>query len=98
MSVDVAATLAKPAYPASALAAGEGGVVMLKLRVGSDGRVLESRFDAEGSTVAEDSPLVGAAREASMKWLLGPAMEDGIAVEGWVQVPVRFDPDPAGGA
>lgn len=88
--------LLAPAYPADALAAGEGGVVMLKLRVSAEGKVLESLYVPESSTLTESSSLVQAARDAAMRWKLIPAMNDGKAVEGWVQVPVQFDPDSPG--
>lgn len=92
-AADAATTLPAPPYPASALAAGEGGVVMLTLRVGTDGRVVEAVYDADGSTVGESSALVQAARDAAMQWQLEAAVEAGRPVESLVRVPVRFEPD-----
>lgn len=88
-----------PAYPAAQVAAGEGGTVMLRVLVGKDGRPLRSEFEPKGSTVPSDSPLVASARETSLKWTFNAAVKDGQPVEGWVAVPVRFEPDrPAGGS
>ena len=84
---------AAPAYPAEALAAGDGGTVMLRVHVGADGRVLETAFDAGGSTVSADSPLVRAARQAAASWRFQPAVEEGEPVARWMMVPVRFEAD-----
>jgi bla regulator protein BlaR1 len=82
-----------PRYPSRAQAEGEGGLVVLRLRVGADGRVLESQFVAERSTVPYGSPLVRSTLEAAREWRIDPPMQDGKPVEGWVMVPVRFEPD-----
>ena len=86
-----------PAYPDASAAAGEGGMVMLRVRVGTQGQVLDSQYLADKSTVPEDSPLVASplvasTLQASRSWKFNPRIEDGTAVEGWVDVPVRFDP------
>jgi bla regulator protein BlaR1 len=81
-----------PVYPAAQVAAGEGGTVMLRVLVGKDGRPVRSEFEPHGSTVPPDSPLVASARETSMKWTFNAGTQDGKPVEGWVAVPVRFEP------
>lgn len=81
-----------PAYPKELVAAGEGGVVMLRVLVGADGKALRSEYHAKGSTVPETSPLVKSAIDSSLQWTFRPAVEEGRAAEGWVEVPVRFEP------
>jgi hypothetical protein len=65
---------------------------VLELRVAPTGRVLESRYVAEGSTVPESSPLVQATRDAAADWTMTPATKDGVPVEASVLVPVTFEP------
>jgi len=83
------APLAPPRYPAEAAAAGQGGRVVMKLLVGVDGRVRD--------VVVEHSEPAGvfdaAAVEAARGWTLTPARKGGVPVEGWVRVPVDFQPD-----
>ena len=89
-----------PAYPAAAAEAGEGGVVMLKLLVGTDGRVRELAFVPEKSSLPAESELVRSTLETAASWTLEPVLKDGKPVEDWVMVPVRFEPPagaPAGG-
>lgn len=81
-----------PSYPAGAAGAGEGGLVMLRIRVGADGSARELQFVPEKSTLPEDSGLVASAIEAAGKWKFQPATRDGEPVEGWILVPVRFEP------
>jgi TonB family protein len=86
-----------PRYPSQAQAEGEGGLVVLRLRVGADGRVLESHYVPERSTVPYGSPLVRSTLETAKEWRLDPPMQDGKPVAGWVMVPVRFEADPGEG-
>jgi len=81
-----------PRYPAQAAKAGEGGLVMLRIRVGTDGVPRELQFVPEQSTVPEDSALVRSSLEVAAKWKFQPGVLDGEPVEGWVLVPVRFEP------
>lgn len=85
-------SLEKPKYPPDALARGEGGVVILEVHVSEVGRALESRYVADGSTVPESSPFVQASLDAAVNWELPPAMENGLPIEGWMRVPVTFEP------
>ena len=84
-----------PAYPPAASAAGEGGVVMLELVVGVDGKVVDAKVLADGSTIAADSPLALNTLQAAREWTLEPATENRVPVQGTVRVPVKFEPDPA---
>ena len=86
-----------PDYPAASLAAREGGTVMLRVRVGTAGQVLESEYLADKSTLPAGSPLVASTLEASRAWKFNPRVEDGQPVEGWVLVPVTFDPAKSNG-
>lgn len=81
-----------PAYPQAAADAGKGGVVMLKVRIGTDGSAREVHFVAEKSTVAADSEIARSSIEAASKWSFEPRRENGKPVEAWVLVPVKFEP------
>lgn len=81
-----------PAYPESAADAGQGGLVMLRVLVGTDGKAEKIEFDAKKSTVPVDSALMKSAMAAAAKWTFNPAMKDGKVVPGWVMVPVRYEP------
>ena len=65
--------------------------------VDADGRVLESHFLPERSSVPYSSPLVRSTLEAAKGWRIEPPQEDGKPVAGWVMVPVRFEADPGEG-
>lgn len=81
-----------PAYPKAAADAGQGGMVMLRVLVGTDGKAQKIEFDAKESTVPVGSELIKSALAAAETWTFNPAMEDGKVVPGWVMVPVRFEP------
>ncbi|MEN1956864.1 TonB family protein [Luteimonas changyuni] len=83
-----------PRYPADAVAAGQGGRVVLKLLVDTGGRVKDVVVEQSEPAGVFDAATVEAART----WVLQPALEDGKPVEGWVRVPVDFEaPDPVPG-
>ncbi|MFP4055771.1 MAG: energy transducer TonB [Candidatus Brocadiia bacterium] len=75
-----------PAYPPLARRRGYEGVVVVRVRVGSDGRPLRV-------AVAEScghAVLDRAAREAVETWRFRPARAAGRAVAAEVEVPIRF--------
>lgn len=78
-----------PEYPDEAKERQQSGHVVLRLRVGPDGRVREA--------IVEKSVPVGvfdaASLEAAKQWTFDPPTENGVPVEGWVRVPIRFDAD-----
>ncbi|WP_232756683.1 energy transducer TonB [Thauera phenolivorans] len=75
-----------PAYPAASRRLNEQGTVLLRVRVGRDGRAREIEM-LEGS----GSPrLDRAASEAVRRWRFVPASEDGAAVDSWLRVPIAF--------
>jgi TonB family protein len=84
-----------PAYPADALSRKQDGKVLLIVDVGADGSVTKAQVDTSDPPTVFDA----AALEAVKKWKFTPAMEQGKAVPGRVQIPVTFEADAkAGGA
>lgn len=85
-----------PDYPAAAIAAQEQGVVMLKVHVGSDGRVLAAEPD--DTTPRAAAHLTDATLVAAKDWRFKPALHDGVPTDSWVLVPTEFrlfdDEDP----
>jgi TonB family protein len=80
--------LTPPAYPVSAIQSGVGGKVLLELLVGVDGSIKDVKVvKSEPAGVFDDVSI-----EAARKWHITPAMENGAAVEHWVQVPLTFNP------
>lgn len=79
-----------PRYPADALKKRIGGFVMLHLLVSADGKVKDVRVvSASPKGTFEDVSV-----EAAKRWTLQPPQEEGgKPVEGWVQVPITFDPN-----
>jgi TonB family protein len=78
-----------PAYPAEALGRKQDGKVVLIVDVGADGSVTKARVDTSNPPTVFDA----AALEAVKKWKFTPAMEQGKAVPGKVQIPVTFEAD-----
>lgn len=78
-----------PAYPDAAKARQQSGHVVLKLRVGPNGRVREAIVEQSVPAGVFDESSLAAARQ----WTFDPPIENGAAVEGWVRVPIRFDAD-----
>lgn len=76
----------KPSYPALSRRLGEEGKVLLKVRVGSDGRPL--MVDLEKSSNFER--LDNAARQVVQGWRFVPARRGDEAVEATVIVPIVF--------
>jgi bla regulator protein BlaR1 len=84
-----------PRYPVGALKRGAQGEVVLKVKVGRDGKALEAELDPKASTPNIDVELVTAARDAAMKWNFTPGQDDkGEATESWLAVPVTFSLEP----
>ncbi len=76
-----------PAYPADALGRKQDGKVVLIVDVGTDGSVTKAQVDTSNPPTVFDA----AALEAVKKWKFTPAMEQGKAVPGRVQIPVTFE-------
>lgn len=75
-----------PAYPAASRRLGEEGRVVLRVRVGADGRPLAVDLE-KGSNF---SRLDEAARDAVTRWRFVPARRGDESVEGLVLVPLVF--------
>jgi TonB family protein len=76
-----------PAYPEAARNLGVSGTVVLKILVGTDGRVADVKLV---STTLPES-FSAAAMTAARQWTFVPGRDDGgKPLEGWVQVPVEF--------
>jgi len=78
----------QPPYPAASERAEEEGVVLVRVRVGSDGRVLAAEVKGTSGHRRLDAAAVDHARRA---WRFVPATRDGVAVESWREIPVRFE-------
>ncbi len=72
-------------YPEAARRDGVAGIVLVRARVGRDGRVREA------VTSHSLPPLDEAALTLVRRFEFSPARRDGREVESWVEVPVRFD-------
>lgn len=75
-----------PSYPPLARKAGQHGTVVLRLRVGADGRVDAVEIARSSGTPALDR----AARDAVARWSFSPAKLGDRAVEAWAIVPISF--------
>jgi len=72
-------------YPEAARRAGIAGTVIVRARVGRDGRVRETAIDHSIPELDEF------AKARVHRYEFSPATRDGDEVETWVEVPVRFD-------
>jgi len=80
-----------PKYPAAALAAHVGGRVVVKVLVGADGQAKDVVVETSEPAGVFDAATV----EAVRGWNFAPLLRNGAPVEGWLRVPVDFDPAPA---
>jgi len=78
----------QPNYPAASRRLDEEGTVLVRVRVGTDGRVIAAELLRSSGYPRLDEAAVAHARRA---WRFVPATRDGAAVEGWREVPVRFE-------
>lgn len=81
------ASMKAPGYPAEALRRGEGGLVVLKLKLDTQGRV---RGVATQPGSSPNRALAEAARAAAKHWRFLPELADGEPVAGAVMIPVCF--------
>jgi protein TonB len=79
--------LTQPPYPSASIRFGEEGTVTVEVRVGTDGRVRESRLRHSSGFPRLDAAALAEARHA---WRLKPATVDGVPVEAWYAVRVSF--------
>ena len=75
-----------PEYPRFAKEAGVEGLVMVKVLVGKDGRVLDARLVEKFQV-----PMLNAAAlEAARQWVFTPGLVTGRPVACWTAIPFRF--------
>lgn len=77
-----------PKYPAAALRRNEGGTVLLRVIVGSDG----TPTDIDVAQRSGSRELDRAAITAVRKWQFNPATRNGQPVASTVEVPIEFRP------
>jgi protein TonB len=77
----------QPPYPPQLLRTGVEGKAVIKVLIGTDGRVKQVAI------VSADDPLFADAseRQALRRWRFKPATRDGVPVETWKQMTVRFE-------
>lgn len=77
----------KPPYPLAAFRLKQEGEVILQVEVLTSGHSGEVKvFKTSGHHLLDD-----AAREAVKEWMFDPALENGVTVDQWVQVPITFN-------
>jgi protein TonB len=77
-----------PAYPVMAMKHHEQGIVVLRVRVSTEGEPVRVVVDKQATYAAES--LIHAAVVAAKSWYYNPRTEQGRVVPGWVLVPVVF--------
>ncbi|HID32623.1 MAG TPA: TonB family protein, partial [bacterium (Candidatus Stahlbacteria)] len=75
-------------YPPSLIDLGIEGTVVVKVLVGTDGRVKETIIQTSFGDVLCEREALAAARKATFK----PATKDGVPYEAWVSLPFKFRP------
>jgi periplasmic protein TonB len=81
------AGMLQPPYPAEEVRAGRNGRVVLRVLVGADGRV----HQVERVEATSDAFFAAAERQALAKWRFTPATRDGVAIEQWKVMNLRFE-------
>ena len=82
-------SMTSPGYPAAALRQGDGGVVVLKLKIDAKGAV---RRVVAVSSSSSRRDFTEAAESAAGNWRFLPELADGKPVAGTVLIPVCFQP------
>lgn len=76
----------QPPYPTSLARQEIEGVVIVRVLIGTDGRVK----DVQMVSATEPEFFEATARQARRYWKFKPATRDGVAIESWRQMTVRF--------
>lgn len=76
----------QPPYPPSEQRAGREGLVSVRVLIGVDGRVKQ----IERIAAASDAFWAVTQRQALARWRFRPATRDGVPVEAWRDMTVRF--------
>ncbi|QDZ08979.1 TonB family protein [Sphingomonas panacisoli] len=77
----------QPPYPAAEIRAGNVGRVVIRVLVGTDGRVKQ----VERVSAASDAFFAAAEKQALTKWRFKPATSDGTPIEQWKTMALRFE-------
>lgn len=77
----------QPLYPASEQRAGRSGLVTVRVLVGTDGRVRQ----VEPVAAASAAFFAATERQALARWRFRPATRDGVPIEAWRTMTVRFE-------
>lgn len=77
--------LAKPIYPEIAKRAGITGVVVLRILVSTEGKPIKIAL-----IKADNEMFVEPSKEAAMKTIFSPAIQNGKPIACWVNIPFRF--------
>lgn len=77
----------QPPYPPEELRAGREGRVVVRVLVGTDGRVKQ----VEKVSAASDAFYAATERQALGKWRFKPATRDGVPFEQWKTMSLRFE-------
>lgn len=77
----------QPDYPAFERNQGRDGIVVVRVLVGANGRVAA----VEQVSATSDAFFDETKRRALSKWRFRPATRDGVAVESWREMTVRFN-------
>ena len=77
----------QPPYPSSEVRAGNTGRVVLRVLIGTDGRVKQ----VQRISAASDAFFAAAEKQALTKWRFKPATSDGVAIEQWKTMSLRFE-------
>jgi TonB family protein len=76
-----------PSYPIEARRRAQQGTVLLRIEVAANGSVERVEIAQSSGFEALDASAVETVRT---RWQFVPAQRDGVAVESWCQVPIRF--------
>jgi periplasmic protein TonB len=76
----------QPQYPPGRIREGIEGVVVVRVKIGVDGRVT----DVQPVGSADPEFLAATRKQALTKWRFLPATRDGVAFESWREMTVRF--------
>lgn len=77
----------QPPYPPAMQRMGREGKVVVRVLIGSDGRVKSANIVASDDEAFSSVTL----RQALSRWRFRPATRDGAPVEGWKTLTVRFE-------
>ncbi len=82
------ASQAQPPYPPQATRLEQEGVVIVHVRIGRDGRVLDASLAQSSGSVWLDKAALA---QALAKWRFTPALKDGEPIESSRDISIRFE-------